>query len=74
MASSSAMGALDWAERQFAGRAAFTLTFFIVAAALFVYYRILYAPLPFEGRPWLSIGLPALVVALVVSWAVKRAM
>ncbi len=68
------MGARDWAERQFAGRAAFTLTFFIVAAVLFVYYRILYAPLLFDGRPFLSIALPALVVALAVSWGVKRAM
>ena len=68
------MGARDWAERQFAGRAAFTLTFFIVAAALFVYYRIMYAPLLFEGRPFLSIALPALVVALAVSWGIKRSM
>jgi hypothetical protein len=68
------MGARDWAERQFAGRAAFTLTFFITATALFVYYRIMYAPLLFEGRPFLSIALPALIVALAVSWGVKRAM
>jgi hypothetical protein len=68
------MGARDWAERQFAGRAAFTLTFFLVAAVLFVYYRILYAPLLFDERPFLSIALPALVVALAVSWGVKRAM
>jgi hypothetical protein len=68
------MGARDWAERQFAGRAAFTLTFFIVAAVLFVYYRILYAPLLFEGRPFLSIAVPALIVALMVGWGVKRAM
>lgn len=68
------MGARDWAERQLAGRAAFTLTFFIVAAVLFVYYRILYAPLLLDGRPFLSIALPALVVALAVSWGVKRAM
>ena len=67
------MGAREWAERQFAGRAAFTLTFFMVAAALFVYYRILYAPLLFEGRPFLSIALPAVVVALAVSWVAKRA-
>lgn len=68
------MGARDWAERQFAGRAAFTLTFFIVAAVLFVYYRIVYAPLLFEGRPFLSIAVPALIVALMVGWGVKRAM
>ncbi|NIP35231.1 MAG: hypothetical protein GWO27_10280, partial [Thermoplasmata archaeon] len=61
------MGARDWAERQFTGRAAFTLTFFVVAAVLFVYYRVLYAPLLFEGRPFLSIALPSLVIALVVS-------
>jgi hypothetical protein len=74
MASSSTMGARDWAERQFAGRAAFTLTFFIVAAMLYVYYRILYAPLLFEGRPFLSIALPAVIIALMVSWGIKRAM
>ncbi len=68
------MGARDWAERQFTGRAAFTLTFFVVAAVLFVYYRVLYAPLLFEGRPFLSIALPSLVIALVVSWVAKRAM
>ena len=68
------MGAREWAERQFAGRAAFTLTFFVVAIALFVYFRILYQPLLFEGRPFLSITLPALVLALAVSWGVKRAM
>ena len=63
-----------WAERQFATRAAFTLTFFIVAAVLFVYYRILYGPLLFEGRPFLSIAVPALVIALMVAWGVRRAM
>jgi len=68
------MGARDWAERQFAGRAAFTLTFFITAAVLFVYFRIFYAPLLFEDRPFLSIALPALIVALAVGWGVKRAM
>ena len=68
------MGARDWAERQFAGRAAFTLTFFIVAAVLFVYYRILYAPLLFEDRPFLSIALPSVIIALMVSWGIKRAM
>ncbi len=74
MASSSPMGARDWAERQFTGRAAFTLTFFIVAAVLYVYYRIFYAPLLFEGRPFLSIAVPALIIALMVSWGIKRAM
>ncbi len=68
------MGAREWAERQFTGRAAFTLTFFLMAAVLFVHYRILYAPLLFEGRPFLSIALPSLVIALVVSWVAKRAM
>lgn len=68
------MGARDWAERQFAGRAAFTLTFFIMAGVLFVYYRILYAPLLFEGRPFLSIALPAFIMALMVSWGIKRTM
>ena len=68
------MGARDWAERQFAGRAAFTLTFFITAAVLFVYFRIFYAPLLFEDRPALSIALPALVVAIAVSWGIKRSM
>lgn len=68
------MGAREWAERQFAGRAAFTLTFFIVAAVLFVYYRIFYGPLLFEGSPWLSIAVPSLVIALMVAWGVKRAM
>ena len=74
MASSSAMGAREWADRQFAGRAAFTLTFFVVAAVLYVYYRILYAPLLFEGRPFLSIAVPSLVIALMVSWGIKRVM
>jgi hypothetical protein len=64
----------DWAERHFAGRAAFTLTFFIVAVVLYVYYRILYADLLFEGRPFLSIALPALIIAIMVSWGVRRAM
>jgi hypothetical protein len=68
------MGAREWADRQFAGRAAFTLTFFIVAAVLYVYYRILYAPLLFEGRPFLSIAIPAVIIALMVSWGIKRAM
>ncbi len=68
------MGFREWGERQFAGRAAFTLTFFIVAVVLYVNYRILYAPLLFEGRPFLSIALPAFLVALMVSWGVKRAM
>lgn len=68
------MGARDWAERHFAGRAAFTLTFFIVAVVLYVYYRILYADLLFEGRPFLSIALPALIIAIMVSWGVRRAM
>jgi hypothetical protein len=68
------MGARDWVERQFAGRAAFTLTFFIVAAVLYVYYRILYAPLLFEGRPFLSIAVPAVMIALMVSWGIKRVM
>ncbi len=68
------MGARDWADRFFAGRAAFTLTFFIVAVLLFVYYRIFYADLLFEGRPFLSIALPALIIALMVGWGVKRAM
>ncbi len=68
------MGARDWADRYFAGRAAFTLTFFIVAVLLFVHYRIFYGPLLFEGRPFLSIAVPALIIALAVSWGVKRAM
>lgn len=68
------MALREWGERQFAGRAAFTLTFFAVAVALFVWYRILYAPLLFPGSPWLSIGLPAFVIALMVAWGVKRAM
>jgi hypothetical protein len=68
------MGARDWAERQFAGRAAFTLTFFIVAVVLYVYYRIFYGPLLFEGRPFLSIAVPALVIGLMVGWGIKRAM
>ena len=68
------MGARDWADRQFAGRAAFTLTFFITAAVLFVYFRIFYAPLLFPDRPFLSIALPSIIVALAVSWGVKRAM
>jgi hypothetical protein len=62
-----------WAERQFWARAAFTLTFFIIAALLFVYYRILYRPLLFPGNPWLSIGLPAFIIALMVSIGVGRA-
>jgi hypothetical protein len=68
------MGLREWGERHFAGRAAFTLTFFIVALLLFVYYRILYADLLFEGRPFLSIALPALIIAIMVSWGVRRAM
>ena len=68
------MGLNDWGERQFAGRAAFTLTFFFAAAVLFVYYRILYAPLLFEDRPFLSIAVPSLIIALMVGWGVKRAM
>jgi hypothetical protein len=68
------MGLREWGERQFAGRAAFTLTFFIVAVLLFVYYRILYADLLFEDRPFLSITVPALIIALMVAWGVKRAM
>ena len=68
------MGAREWAERQFAGRGAFTLTFFIVAILLFVYFRVMYAPLLFPGRPFLSITVPALIIALAVSWGVKRAM
>jgi hypothetical protein len=68
------MGFQEWGERQFAGRAAFTLTFFIVAAILFVYYRIFYAPLLFEGRPFLSITVPALIIGLMVGWGVKRGM
>ena len=68
------MGARDWADRYFAGRAAFTLTFFVVAILLWVYYRIFYAPLLFEDRPFLSIMVPALIIALAVSWGVKRAM
>jgi len=68
------MGLREWGERQFAGRAAFTLTFFIVAVILFVYYRILYADLLFEDRPFLSITVPALIIALMVGWGVKRAM
>jgi hypothetical protein len=39
-----------------------------------VYYRIFYADLLFEGRPFLSIALPALIIALMVGWGVKRAM
>jgi hypothetical protein len=61
-----------WAERHFWGRAAFTLTFFIVAGLLYVYYRIFYGALLFPGNPYLSIGLPAFVIALVVSIAVRR--
>lgn len=68
------MGAREWAERQFAGRAAFTLTFFIAAVVLFVYYRILYGPLLFVDRPYLSIAVPALIIALMVGWGIKRAM
>ncbi|MCK5251869.1 MAG: hypothetical protein KAQ96_02925, partial [Thermoplasmata archaeon] len=64
----------EWGERHFAERAAFTLTFFIVSVLLYVYYRILYADLLFEDRPFLSIALPALVIALMVGWGVKRAM
>ena len=40
---------------------------------LFVYYRILYNPLLFPGNPWLSIGLPAFIIALMVSIGVGRA-
>ncbi len=68
------MGLREWGERHFAGRAAFTLTFFIVAVLLFVYYRILYADLLFEDRPFLSITVPALIIALMVGWGIKRAM
>ncbi len=68
------MGLREWGERQFAGRAAFTITFFIVAVLLFVYYRILYADLLFEDRPFLSITVPALIIALMVGWGVKRAL
>ena len=68
------MGARDWAERYFAGRAAFTLTLFIGMILLYVYYRIFYGPLLFEDRPFLSIVVPALIIALAVSWGVKRAM
>ncbi len=67
------MALREWGERHFAGRAAFTLTFFIVAVVLFVYYRILYADLLFEDRPFLSITVPALIIALMVGWGVKRA-
>ncbi len=68
------MGLREWGERHFAERAAFTLTFFIVSVLLYVYYRILYADLLFEDRPFLSIALPALVIALMVGWGVKRTM
>ncbi|MCK4300014.1 MAG: hypothetical protein KAX80_10805 [Planctomycetes bacterium] len=68
------MGLREWGERHFAGRAAFTLTFFIVAVLLFVYYRILYADLLFEDRPFLSITVPALIIGLMVGWGIKRAM
>ena len=61
-----------WAERHFWGRAAFTITFFVVAALLFVYYRIFYAPLLFPGNPYLSIGVPAFFIALVFSFLVRR--
>ena len=66
------MGARAWAVGHFWGRAAFTLTFFIVAVALFIWYRILYAPLIFPGSPWLSIGAPAFVAALLMSIIVNR--
>jgi len=66
------MGAWTWAEGHFWGRAAFTLTFFVVAVALFVWYRILYHPLLFPGSPWLSIGVPAFVAALLMSLVVSR--
>ncbi len=66
------MGARAWAEGHFWGRAAFTLTFFVVAAVLFVWYRVLYAPLLFPGSPWLSIGVPAFVAALLMSLIVSR--
>ena len=64
----------DWAERQFWARAAFTLTFFIVAVILYVHYRILYGELLFEGAPFMSITVPALIIALMVAWGVRRAM
>ncbi len=67
------MGLREWGERQLAGRAAFTLAFFIVAVLLFVYYRILYADLLFEDRPFLSITVPAFIIALMVGWGIKRA-
>ncbi len=68
------MGARDWAERHFAARAAFTLTFFVAAVLLFVHYRILGGDLLFPGNPWLSIGLPAFILALVMSFGVSRAL
>jgi branched-subunit amino acid ABC-type transport system permease component len=67
------MAARHFLERQFWARAAFTITFFVTAAALFVHYRILYRPLLFPGNPWLSIGLPAFVIGLVTSLVVSRA-
>ena len=68
------MGARAWAERQFAARAAFTLTFFIVVILLFVQIRVYYGPMLFPGNPWLSIGLPAFIIALVVSFGIRRAL
>ena len=72
--STAVMGARAWAERQFATRAAFTITFFIVAVLLFVQIRVLYGPMLFPGNPWLSIGLPAFLIALVVSFGISRAL
>jgi hypothetical protein len=68
------MGARDWAERHFAARAAFTLTFFITAVLLFVHIRVFYGPMLFPGNPWLSIGLPAFLIALMVSLGISRAL
>lgn len=61
------MGARQWGERHFAARAAFTLTFFLTAAVLYVHYRILYNDLLFPGNPFLSIAVPAFIAALVMS-------
>ncbi len=68
------MTAWRWFERRFAGRAAFTLTFFVVAMTLWFMYRILHLALIFPGRPYLSIGVPAFLAALLMSFIAVRAM
>ena len=67
------MSAWHWFERRFVGRAAFTITFFVVAVAMWFMYRVMHVALLFPGSPWLSVGVPAFLAALLVSFVTVRA-